>query len=153
MFAKLLLQDYAGDISEESAIHLYIFQSLILHKQYPEIASDLFHIAIIEMHHLQLLGETINLLGLTPEFVTYQSDFEIKHYWSSKNVDYCTSIIDILTLNIQKEYQAIKMYLAHYQLITDPHIKELLLRIIEDEKIHLSYFENQLIILKKENMA
>ncbi len=29
-YTKLLLQDYAGETSEDSAIHLYTFQSLIL---------------------------------------------------------------------------------------------------------------------------
>ncbi len=151
-YAKILLQDYAGELSEDSAVHLYIFQNLILSKQYPEIANNLFHIAVTEMHHLKLLGETIELLGVSPEYVTYDTHFNEKIYWSSQNIDYKTSIIDILKLDIEKESHAIKEYQAHYQIITDPYIRELLLRIIEDEKIHLNYFKKQLFAIQKENM-
>lgn len=151
-YAKILLQDYAGENSEDSAVHLYIFQNLILNKSYPQIANDLFHISVIEMHHLKLLGETIRLLGISPEYITYDADSNKKIYWSSKNIHYTTSIIDILKLDIEKESNAIKEYQAHYQSITDPYIRELLLRIIEDEKVHLDYFKKQLLFLQKENM-
>ena len=148
-YAKLLLQDYAGNISEESAVHLYSFQNFILSEQYPQIANDLFHISVVEMHHLKLLGKTIHLLGLTPEFMTYQSDSDTKHYWSSSFLNYSTSLKDILTWNMEKEEQAINRYISHYNMIEDPYIQQLLLRIIEDEKIHLEYFQKQLIILNQ----
>lgn len=151
-FAKVLLQDYAGDSGEDSAVHLYLFQNLILSKKYPKIANNLFHISVIEMHHLKLLGETIELLGVTPEFITYDANSYKKVYWSSKNIDYSLSIKDILKLDIEKESNAIKEYQAHYEVITDPYIRELLLRIIEDEKIHLDYFQKQLSVFEKENM-
>lgn len=151
-YAKILLQDYAGDSGEDSAIHLYMFQNLILNKEYPQIANNLFHISVIEMHHLKLLGEAIELLGITPEYVTYDADTDKKVYWSSSNIHYTTSIVDILKLDIEKESNAIKEYQAHYKAIADPYIKELLLRIIEDEKIHLEYFQKQLSTFEKENM-
>ncbi|MCI9234139.1 MAG: long-chain fatty aldehyde decarbonylase [Bacilli bacterium] len=151
-YAKILLQDYAGESGEDSAIHLYMFQNLILREQYPQIANNLFYISVIEMHHLKLLGETIELLGVTPEYITYEANSDNKIYWTSKNINYTTSICDILKLDIEKESHAIKEYQAHYQAITDPYIRELLLRIIEDEKVHLEYFEKQLLALKKENM-
>lgn len=151
-YAKILLQDYAGDSGEDSAVHLYLFQNLILSKKYPKIANNLFHISVIEMHHLKLLGETIELLGMTPEYVTYDADFDKKVYWSSQNINYVTSIVDILKLDIEKESGAIREYQAHYEAIMDPYIRELLLRIIEDEKIHLDYFQKQLSVFEKENM-
>lgn len=151
-FAKLLLEDYAGDTSEDSAIHLYIFQTLILNETHPKIANDLFQIAIVEMHHLKLLGKTIHALGLSPEYVTYQSDSERKHYWSSKNINYTTSLKEILKLDIEQEEHAICEYLSHYEIIIDPNIRSLLLRIIEDEKIHLEYFKKQLMILESKNI-
>ncbi len=150
-YAKLLLQDYAGDTSEDTAIHLYMFQSLILSKDYPKIANDLFHIGIVEMHHLKLLGKTIQLLGLSPEFVTYESNTELKNYWSSNNVVYATDIKDILKINIEREQLAIEHYLSHYEVINDSCIQNLLLRIIEDEKIHLEYFQKQLLVFNMKN--
>lgn len=140
-YTKLLLQDYAGETSEDSAIHLYTFQSLILENQQPQIANDLFHISIVEMHHLKLLGKTIKLLGLTPEFITYKTNNNHKQYWSSDNIEYIMSLKDILILNIEKEQYSIKKYLSHYEIIKVPYIRNLILRIIEDEKIHLKYFQ------------
>ncbi len=151
-YAKILLQDYAGEYGEDSAIHLYMFQNLILSKQYPQIANNLFHISVIEMHHLKLLGKTIELLGITPEYITYDADSNKKIYWSSQNINYATSVIDILKLDIEKESHAIQEYQAHYQAIKDPYVRELLLRIIEDEKIHLDYFKKQLLALEMKNM-
>lgn len=151
-YAKILLQDYAGESGEDSAIHLYMFQNFILDKTYPQIANNLFHISVIEMHHLKLLGKTIELLGITPEYITYDSNTDEKTYWSSRNINYTTSIVNILKLDIEKESNAIKEYQAHYEIITDPYIRELLLRIIEDEKIHLDYFKKQLLVFQKENM-
>ncbi len=145
-YAKLLLKNYAGNTSEDTAVHLYTFQNMILSNGYPQIANDLFHISVVEMHHLKLLGKTISLLGMSPEFITYNSDN--KQYWSSKNVDYITSLKDILNLNIKQEQTAIQQYLEHYEIIKDPYIRNLLKRIIEDEKIHLEYFQKQLSILK-----
>lgn len=150
-YAKLLLQDYAGETSEDTAVHLYMFQSLVLNKKYSKLANDLFHIGIVEMHHLKLLGKTIQLLGLSPEFVTYQANNELKNYWSSNNVIYATDVMDILKIDIEREPQAIEHYFSHYKIIKDPYIQNLLLRIIEDEKIHLEYFEKQLLVFNMKN--
>lgn len=148
-YAKILLEDYAGDSGEDSAIHLYIFQNLVLNEEYPKIANDLLHIAITEMHHLKLLGKTIKLLGLSPEFSTYQSETNKKRYWSSKAIKYYTSLKEILELNIKKEQDAINQYHSQYQEIQDLYVRDLLLRILEDENIHLEYFQKQLMLLER----
>lgn len=147
-YAKLLLQNYAGNTSEDTAIHLYLFQSFILSKVDAKIANDLFQISIVEMHHLKLLGKTIELLGISPEFITLHSHPESKVYWTSENVKYKTSLNEILEINIENESKAIKTYQEHYRMIEDKYVKELLLRIIEDEKIHLEYFQKQLLLLQ-----
>ncbi len=67
-YATLLLDDYAGDISECTAIFLYIFQNIYNNKMNSDYAKILRNIAIVEMMHLELLGETITLLGTTPKF-------------------------------------------------------------------------------------
>ncbi|MDD2627900.1 MAG: manganese catalase family protein [Clostridia bacterium] len=67
-YAGLLLDDYAGDISECTAIFLYIFQHMYNSKIYKEYAEILRNIAIVEMIHLELLGEAIMQLGTTPKF-------------------------------------------------------------------------------------
>lgn len=64
-YAKFLSYPYAGLVSEDTATHLYMYQSFILGD---EIGNILEKIAIVEMKHLELLAKTINLLGLKPEY-------------------------------------------------------------------------------------
>lgn len=142
-YAKILSLNYAGDISEDSAIHLYTYQALILEKTHPEIAKTLKHIAITEMKHLELLGKAIHLLGLPPKYVSYTSD-NIKRYWTSSFVNYTTSLKNMLKQDIKSESMAIENYRKHRETINDTYIKQLLTRIIEDEQVHLSIFQRLL---------
>lgn len=139
-YAKLLLENYAGSISEDTAIHLYFYQHIILEKEYPEISHILEEISIVEMHHLELLGETINLLGETPFFGTYTNCNVI--YWDGNNVNYNMDIKNILKINMDAERETIKNYKRNIEFIDDIYIKQLLRRIIEDEELHLSIFES-----------
>lgn len=142
-YASLLLFDYAGKQSEDTAIHQYLFQSLILKKQNPELAQTLEHIAIVEMHHLNLLGETITLLGVKPIFATpTQNNKYIP--WNASTVLYDTNIINILKKDIEHEQNAITLYQQHIKIIQDSNIQELLQRIIEDEQEHISIFTQYL---------
>lgn len=139
-YARMLSQNYAGDVSEDTAVHLYIYQSIVLSEENSQIANILEKISIVEMKHLDLLGKTIKLLGLTPKFVTYSPD-NIKQFWTSANVNYTTSIMSMLKQDIKAETIAIKTYEKHKNEINDKYIKELLSRIIVDEKLHLAIFE------------
>lgn len=140
-YAKILSNDYAGSISESTQIHLYMYQALVLENDYPYISNVLENIAIVEMKHLKLLGRTIKLLGLKPKFVTFSED-NIKQFWTSANVNYTTSLQNILKQNIKTETIAIETYKEHKNKIDDSHIKVLLERIIKDEELHLSIFKN-----------
>ena len=142
-YAKILSLDYASDISEDSAIHLYTYQALILEKTHPEISKTLKHIAITEMKHLELLGKAIHLLGLPPKYVSYTSD-NIKRYWTSSFINYTTSLKNMLKQDIKSESMAIENYRKHKETINDAYIKQLLTRIIEDEQVHLSIFQRLL---------
>lgn len=133
-YAKILLQDYAGEKSEETAAHNYIYQSIILEG---EAANTLKQIAIVEMHHLEILGKLINLLGYQPGYYTIDSNLECVIHWTANNVDYNTNISDILLGNISREMTAIKQYQKHIQEIDDINIKKILSRIMEDEEMHI----------------
>lgn len=138
-YAKLLLEDYAGNQSEDTAIHLYLYQSLVSSTEYRELARDLKDIAKVEMHHLFLLGKTIKLLGLEPVFASI-SDTGLLIPWTSSGVNYATDIQTMLEVDIEREMEAICNYEKHIKLIDDKYVKVLLKRIIEDEKIHISIF-------------
>ena len=130
-YAKLLSYPYAGLVSEDTATHLYMYQSFILDD---EISNILEKIAIVEMKHLELLAKTINLLGLKPEYKV--NDIP----WTTSYVNYNNNLKDILKINIESETLAIKNYNNLIKVIDDKYIKELLKRIIIDEEIHLKIF-------------
>lgn len=143
-YAKLLLNDYAGSVSEDTAIHQYFYQALIINDE--KIKNDFLHIAEVEMHHLNILGKIIELLGIKPLFGVVNDSTLTP--WNAEYVDYTVKFKDILILNIKQERDAIINYKRHIEEIDDKYIKESLNRIIEDEILHIKYFYS---LLKKES--
>lgn len=139
-YAKLLLDDYASPIGEDRAIHQYIYQKFDKFNADPVFAETLSQIAMVEMKHLELLGETIKLLGVNPEFRFLDNNTNRLVYWNSSFVDYTTNIIEMLKSDIRIEEEAIKKYRYHISIIDDKYIKALLYRIIEDEEMHIKCF-------------
>ena len=140
-YALILLSNYAGDISEETAIHQYLFQYLMKNNELEEFASAMIQISTVEMEHLRLLGETIKLLGIMPVFGKTEQNKNYKP-WCSNNVNYTTDIKTIILQNIKYENEAIKKYKYSYSQIKDVYVRELINRIIEDELIHIEIFKN-----------
>jgi len=113
-YAKLLLENYAGDVSEETAIHLYMYQNMITSDETKEYAKIIEQIGIVEMRHLSLLGKTIKLLGLKPVYGTLYSENYIKP-WNSSNVNYATNIKEMLKL--KNKYKIVKILRSNLKII------------------------------------
>ncbi len=145
-YASLLLTDYAGMHSELTAITEYSFQNFNCFKKYPEFANAMEQIAKVEMKHLELLGKTIHLLGLSPKFKAKNPSSFYYQYWNSSYLNYDNFIITMLRHNIWEEQIAIRNYRYHLTLIQDKYIQDLLNHIIEDELIHINCFQE---LLKK----
>lgn len=139
-YAFLLLEDYAGVTSENTASHLYAYQSLIAEPSYLEYSKIVMEIAQVEMTHLNLLGKTIKKLGQLPVYGTISSD-KIPRLWTAGSIKYNISLKEMLQIDIVSELEAIKNYQRHLVLINDQYIKKLIERIIEDEKLHLTIFK------------
>ena len=139
-YAKLLLDDYASPVGEDRAIHQYIYQKFDKFKDDPVFAKTLSGIAMVEMRHLELLGETIRLLGVKPEFRFSDKNTNYFVYFNSSFVDYNTDIVEMLKSDIRIEEEAIKNYRYHISVIDDKYIQALLYRIIEDEQMHIKCF-------------
>lgn len=140
-YANLLLNDYASNVSEDTAIHLYLYQYLSHFQKNKEIANALLEISKQEMEHFKLLGETIYLLGMEPHYAAIDSETQTAIYWNAENVNYETDIKKILEYNIHAEEEAIKKYELHLSLIHDKYIQALIQRIIIDEKEHILIFK------------
>lgn len=137
-FASLLLEDYAGTISEMTAINQYFHHYLMFEEKYYDLAQLEECISIIEMFHMELLGKTIRALGVDPQYRTITNNQRV--YWNASYVYYGDAICDRLAADIAAEQGAIRQYRLHQQLIGDPYIKDLLERIIMDEEHHLNLF-------------
>lgn len=138
-YANLLLEDYTGIVSEMTAINQYLYHHFTFH-HLKDLAELEECIAIIEMKHMELLAETILLLGADPRFRTLTNNTSV--YWSASYVYYGMDICDKLAADISSELQAIEQYRLHQKLIGDPNINQLLERIIMDEVLHVQLFRN-----------
>lgn len=137
-YASILLEDYAGIFGELTAINQYIYHYITLQESYPEISVLARQVARTEMHHLELLGKIIQLLGELP--IMHFVDNGVMTFWNAKFVYYSGDVYDKLSANIRHEATAIHNYRSHQQQIDDPFIQKVLERIILDEKYHLQLF-------------
>lgn len=134
-YIDLILLNYASDISEFDAISRYIYHEIALKYKNPDVSATLKGISIIEMHHLEMLGEIIVLLGGKPG---YWINDKKKKYWTGKLVNYdISSLQTILTIDIEDEKAAIKQYKDTITKIDDPNINAVIKRIILDEEFHI----------------
>ncbi len=136
-YANILLEDYAGEGGEDTAIHEYLFQSFVEE----EVAETLKKIAVSEMHHLDILGKLIWKLGVTPSFYTVDSSIDYHIPWTSKYLNYSLNLNDILVGDIEREQKTIKRYQKHIEEIDDIYVQAILRRIIEDEEQHILCLE------------
>lgn len=139
-YANLLRKAYASETSEDTAIHMYLYQSLILQEKYKDISNILKKISVVEMKHLEILGKLVLLLGVKP---VYSSPYKngLSKYFNTSYVKYNNNLNDILRININAEIQAINYYNYLTKVIKDKFIVNILKRIIVDEQIHLSIFK------------
>ena len=139
-YAQILLESYAGETSELTAITLYLYQHHDIERRFPEFSSEIEDIAIVEMHHLDILAQLIKLLGGDPRYHSSNGTL-----WSPKNVSYHTGDPHRqLITNIEAEKAAIRQYRQQIIEICDPHVQRILERIIQDEASHLKTFEKLL---------
>ena len=136
-YASLLMDDYASIDSEYTAISQYVFGHILAGDQ--EVADTFLGIGIVEMTHLDMLGDVILDLGVYPKFRS--GDGEV---WNSNFVPYGNSTRERLELAIKAEYGAIAQYREHICKIKDKEIDALLERIILDEELHIKIFKKLL---------
>lgn len=138
-YASILMNDYAGGVSELTAIMQYLYSNFIINGSNINIAKLFENISINEMLHLEILAELINLLGGNP---IYEGSYN--NVWNGNNVFYSKNIKEQLEYSIKIEKDAINNYINDISIINDPYIKNILKRIILDEEVHIKLFEETL---------
>ncbi|KUO52874.1 MAG: hypothetical protein APF76_14710 [Desulfitibacter sp. BRH_c19] len=139
-YARILLESYAGNVSEMTAINLYLYHHYDSDDELPEFADIVEAVAIVEMHHLEILAKLIILLGGDPRY--HGSDGA---WWSGRYVDYLTGEPCLqIHADIRAESAAITQYRQQIIAIDDPYVQAMLQRIIKDEQLHLAIFRKLL---------
>lgn len=141
-YAQLLAIDLASAQSEITSIMQYVYQSWRLHGPYQKVGEVMECIARVEMHHMEILGKLITLLGGDPKYMSVQHNCPT--IWQANMVAYSGNLRQMMQQNIVLEQAAINTYLRQCQMIQDPCIQAILQRIIEDEKVHLAIFHKYL---------
>lgn len=141
-YANILLKDYAGKVSEFTAVSLYSYQHFVSEGKYKDYAELIGGVAVVEMKHLELLGETIKLEGIKPMYIN--SACPPGRPWNAMYVNYATFIKEMLMEDIKSEEKAIENYKYHMSLIKDKYIRKMIERIIMDEELHVKLFTKEL---------
>lgn len=134
--SKLLMPVYSGSSGELTAVMTYCFQMYVTPK-YPDIQQALKGIAVTEMLHHKLLGETIYKLGGYPVIGA-------RTYWNGSFANYTLSPQKFLRENILSEQNAIMNYERTILNLSSDSVKMLLERIILDEEVHIGIFRQLL---------
>ncbi len=140
---RIISPAYASPVSELNAVLQYIYHSFFFAKNgYNDYADTLMSIAVAEMKHLDILGETILALGAPPIYARYPANgFD---FYSSKYVSYSRTLKNMLEDDINGERQAICGYRKMLKTLKNECIIKIVSRIIEDELLHLETLENML---------
>ena len=138
-YARILQCAYSAGNSELTGIHQYTYHAIAIERESPVLSRALKEIAVVELHHLHLLGQCIMLLGLLPTFGYYQGTRRAR--WNSGFVQYARGPKGIIDLSIKAELQTIEFYQNAIERISDEQINALLSRIIEDEQVHIGVLE------------
>ena len=135
-----ILRDlYAGQRSELGAITQYCYQSFLLSGEREPIAKLLRDIAIVEMHHLEMLGRLICLCGGTPDFAGGR-----RQWWNGSFVSYRKDLCGALLLSLSDEVAAVEAYKKAACRIQDPKIQAVLQRIAMDEALHVQLLREEI---------
>ena len=141
-YAEILMDDFAGVVSEFTAISQYLYHHFLFKQIYQELGELLENLSITEMLHMEILADTIKKLGGNP--VLRGSNSTQGGFWSGKFVYYGTNLCEQLKADIDAEYKAIDEYQKHIYYIADPYVQAILQRIILDEKVHIRLFNQAL---------
>lgn len=131
---------YAGEVSEDTAIHLYLYQSQILKNKNKELSKSLEKIAITEMHHLETLASMITSLGVAPAYFSYKNNKLVP--FTTEYVSRNQDEQEILKIDIESERKAITYYEELIKTINIPNFQEQFRKIISQELEHIKIFSS-----------
>ncbi len=143
---------FADRKSEMTSVMQYIYQHFIFGSAegLENISRAMEEIAITEMEHYEILAKIMVRCGVDPKSCVYiDNNIDICDYWKANYVNYTRDFINIFENDILLEQGGINNYLELIEMTDDENLKEIVERIIEDEKSHIAYFKAVLELVEK----
>lgn len=137
--ARILLDLYAGAISEFTAVNSFRYQFLEAEPENPEFSRLLKCVTLNEEFHVRTLARLIDRLGGDPKY--YNSN---KTFWDGSLAIYGKGVGDRLKSDIAAEKGIIQLYEDTLDQLTDPDVKRLVRRLGLDDVFHRDLFQEAL---------
>ena len=148
-YGRYILDNIGGHNSEMTAISFYYAGTTRLNSKQAELSKLINRINQVEMHHLMILGKIATALG--ENALLWTNCGRRKVWWSPSYTDYPGRLSLILETALAHEHATVEKYKWQTERIQDKNIQDNLLRIIEDEKIHIDIFQNLITYFKNKN--
>ena len=140
---RIISSAYASSTGELNAILQYNYHAVIFDsKALEEYAQLIDSIAVAEMIHLKLLGKTICALGALPVYTACPP--AAFNFYSAKFVSYSRSLKNMVEDDVLAERHAVMSYARMLDRLRNEKVKDIIARILEDEKLHLQAFTDLL---------
>ena len=135
---RLIMDLYAGRTGELTSITQYLYEHYVIDAIDEKISKTVIGLAKVEMLHHAVLGEAIVKLGGDPIMGGSTC------FWSGSNLKYTKNPICFLQNSLQSEKNAVSNYRRAAACTKTQSLSALLLRIAEDEVLHIEILENLL---------
>lgn len=139
--AQIISFAYASLKGELTAILQYIYHSFHMANFNQEDSDILVSIALAEMKHLDILGESMLKLGLNPKYVQYPGS---KIYYDTSEVAQSTTPNKMIMDDIAGELNAIAEYNKMLFALKNEDVAAIIQRIKMDEELHLEVLKQML---------
>lgn len=147
----VLKRIYAGAKSEFTSLTQYMYQHYIVwsNPKLDNLSEILERIAIQEMKHHEIVAKVLVKCGIDPKNCVYiDGNSNLCDFWKASSVSYEKTLVRMFESNILLEQRAIEDYKDVLNKTDNANLKQIIIRILEDEYVHLQYFNNVIELLK-----
>ncbi len=142
MFARVLLEHYAGRNSELSSSIQYLNHRSNIPNRYVRELLGLF--AAEELGHMEIIAVAIMKLGGSPLTCINSQGAP----WVINYIDQSVDWFTILQVNVQAETRAGQLYQQHLELTCDPNMKRMIKFLISREEVHKRLLQRAQILIR-----
>lgn len=133
-YAHAMLSNLSGEISEQSAMSLYLYDRLVT-AGLPELSAVFQELALVELRHMEIFGMLAQQLGADPRLWCMRRGRQ--SWWSPADLQYTRKLGPLIHGAIQAEQLTIRKYEGQLRWIRDENVAANLRRVLQDEQVHV----------------